>query len=129
MEKSSDKFVLRPFTVDDYEQYSSWWEDPPQIEDLPKIGIVCGDMKAVGFLARTDCSFSIITWWYCNPKNTAKESHKALNIMFKELCALSAAMGRGKVFCYSNNRAIVKIAERLGFINYDGHLVGSFSNG
>lgn len=129
MAESIVEYGIRPFMPEDYEQYASWWEDPPQLEDLPKIGVVCGDMKAVGFLARTDCSFTIITWWYCNPSNKGKESHKALSCIFKELVALSAAMGRYKIFCYSRKRAIIRMLESMSFVNYDGHIVGEVSNG
>ena len=53
MAESGDKYVLRAFTLDDYEQYSSWWSDAPPLESLPMVGLVSGDMKAVGFLALT----------------------------------------------------------------------------
>ena len=60
MAKSGNGNVLREFTVDDYEQYASWFDHPPELEDLPPMGLVCGDMKAVGFLYRTDSTFCVL---------------------------------------------------------------------
>lgn len=123
MAESGDKYVLRAFTLDDYEKYSSWWSDAPPLESLPMVGLVSGDMKAVGFLARTDCDFSIITFWYANPSNSGKESYYALREVMGGLINASRIFGKNKIFCYSNNRGIVKMLESFGFINHTGHLI------
>jgi len=123
METGSDKFLLRHYEESDYELFSSWWCDPPPKSSLPKIGLVCGDMKAVGFLARTDCDFTIITWWHANPLNNGKESYMALKILVKGLCDASTLVNKSKIFCYTTKRGMVKMLESLKFINHNGHLI------
>ncbi len=127
MEKSSNRFILREFLDTDYEEYASWWtkegEAPPDIPSLPKFGIVSGDMKAVGFLANTDCDFGIITWWYCNPANEGKESYMSLKRTIMGLCQTASLLGKKKVFVYTGNNGMIKLLESLNFINHDGHLV------
>lgn len=126
MAESSDKQFLRPFLNDDYEWFIKWWDEPPPRESLPHIGFVYDD-KAVGFLALTDCDFSIFTFWMANPENKPKESHKALKEIINACIAASIYHGKNKIFCYTHNRGIVRILERAGFINYDGHLIGDYS--
>ncbi len=124
MAKSGDKYVLRLFNIDkDYELYKSWWNDPPPIESLPRIGMVIGDMKAVGFLAMTDCNFSIFTWWCANPQNKGRESYKSLKRLIQ--CALDAsrAVNKKYVFCYTNERGMIKLLESQNFKNNSGHLI------
>ena len=131
MAESSDKFLLRIFRNDDYNQYISWWSEdghvPPPSTSLPEAGLVCGKMKAVGFLANTDCDFGVITWWYANPDNKGKESYKALHKLFRGLLEVAQMYGKTKVFCYTNKRAIIRMLESLGFVNHDGHLVAEFN--
>lgn len=126
MEKSRDKQLLRPFCNDDYDMYSSWWDEPPELKSLPHTGFVYDD-KAVCFLAVTDCDFSILTFWYANPKNTAKETHKGMTEVLNACIAAGIYHAKPKVFCYTHNRGITRILERAGFVNYDGHLIGDYS--
>lgn len=125
MAQSGDKLVLRGFKPDDYDEYASWWGEynPPWKESLPKLGLIAGDMKAAGFVAQTDCDFAIITWWHTNPKNKARETYEYLNVLFLGLCEMAKRIGKNKVFCYCNIRSVVKILEKIGFRNYDGHLI------
>jgi len=125
--ESGTKHVLRPFSkVDDYEMYCNWWDDvPPPMSSLPKIGFNY-DNKACGFLALTDCDFSIITFWHANPENKPNETHKALTEIIRVCIASSVYYGRKRIFCYTHKRGIIKILEREGFVNNEGHLVGVF---
>ena len=123
MAKSGDKLLLREFTNDDYIEYSSWWDDPPPPSSLPRIGLVSGDMKAVGFLARTDCDFSIITFWHANPKNSKTESYAHLRELMIGLIESSILTNHNKIFCYTHNRGMIRMLESLGFVNHDGHLI------
>lgn len=129
MAQSGDKFVLRAFHDNDYNEYVSWWdgEIPPKQDSLPKVGVVSGDMKAVGFIANTDCDFAILTFWYCNPKNKTTESHKAMKRIMQGLCEAAEIIGKKKVFCYTNRRGMIKLLESLNFINHDGHLITEFN--
>ena len=123
MAESGDKYVLREFNSSDYELYKIWWDSPPPIDSFPRISFVIGDMKAVGFLAMTDCNFSILTWWRANPNNKGKESYMALEKLIK--CALdtSRLINKKYVFCYTNQRGMITLLESLGFKNNSGHLV------
>lgn len=125
MAQSSDKFILRQFLPSDYEEYASWWhpDNPPAPEDLPKIGLVVGNMKAVGFLANTDCSFGVITFWMEHPANKPRETKEALELLFKALIESSIIMGKKKIFLYTKIRSIIRLLESLHFINHDGHLI------
>lgn len=121
-----DKQFLRPFLNDDYEWFAKWWDEPPPLTSLPHIGFVY-DNKGVGFLALTDCDFSIFTFWMASPENKPKESHKAMCEIINACIAASIYHGKNKIFCYTHNRGIVRILERAGFVNYDGHLIGDYS--
>lgn len=129
METRIDKYVLRPFTLEDYPEFAMWWypNEAPPLESLPQIGLVSGDMKAIGFLANTDTDFGIITWWYANPENTAKESYNAMKRIFMGLIDASIILNKNKIFCYTQRRSIMRMLESLGFKNYDGHLVAEVS--
>jgi len=125
VETSGGIIILRSFNIEDYNEYASWWdpEAPPEVSNLPDFGIVYGDMKAIGFLANTDCDIGIITFWHCNPKNKAIESYKALKALVIALCEAAALMGKSKVFCYTNKRGMIRLLESLNFINHEGHLI------
>lgn len=119
-----DQYVLRLFRPEDYEEYSGWWEDPPQKESLPRIGIVSGDMKAVGFVADTDTDISILTFWDANPENTARESYKALDSIIYGAITLSRHMGKAFVFCFTNRSGMRKLLKKQGFEEREqGHLI------
>ncbi len=123
MAQSGDKYVLREFTLNDYDEYASWWDDPPPVSSIPNIGYVSGDMKAVGFLALTDCDFCILTWWCANPQNKGKESYMALDRIVKGCVDTARLIGKNYVFCYTNERGMIRLLESAGFKNNDGHLV------
>lgn len=121
MAESGSGYVLREFKESDYEEFASWWDTPPPKTSLPRIGIVCGDMDAVGFLANTDTDFAIITWWHAKPNG--KESYKKLKKVVMALMETAVIIGKTKVFCYTNIRGMIRLLESLGFENHDGHLI------
>jgi hypothetical protein len=123
MATSGDSYILREFTVDDYEQYSSWFNVAPELEDLPPIGLVSGDMKAVGFLYRTDSTFCVLAFWHANPDNKPKETYLALRQVVMGLCDIAKQIGKKNVFITTSNRAMIKLLKKLGFYNADGHLI------
>lgn len=128
MEKSIDKFFLELFTMDDYDMFCKWWGDsPPKETTLPDMGFNIGN-KMIGFLADTDTDFMIMTWWQCNPDNTARESHEALR-RYIMICKEAAKMkGKNYVFCYTNKRGMIRLLESHNFNNFDGHFVAELSN-
>lgn len=128
MAKSGDGYVLREFTVDDYEQYASWFEDPPQLEDLPPVGLVCDDMKAVGFLYRTDSTFCVLAYWHTNPECKRKEGYKALKKVIMGLCDTAKILKRNNIFITTNIRGMIRLLESLGFYNANGHLILRLQN-
>lgn len=117
--------MIRQFTPEDYKQYASWWKpnNPPARQDLPTIGLVVEDMKAVGFLALTDCSFGIITFWMPNPKNTPKETKETLLELFKALVDAGLIMKKNKIFIYTQIPSIIRLLKSIHFRNNDGHLI------
>lgn len=123
MAKSGDSYVLREFTVDDYDLYASWFDVPPQLEDLPPIGLVSGDMKAVGFLYRTDSTFCVLAFWHAHPDNKPRETYRALRQVIMGLCDVAKEIGKKNVFITTGNRAMIQLLKRLGFYNADGHLI------
>jgi len=123
MAKGGDSYVLRNFTVNDYDLFASWHDVPPQLEDLPPTGLVCGDMKAAGFLYRTDSTFCVLAFWHTNPDNTKKESYSSLKKVIKGLCDIAMIYNKKNVFITTNNRGMIRLLESLGFYNADGHLI------
>lgn len=128
MAESGDKYILREFNVEDYREYASWFDDAPGLEDLPATGLVAGNMKAVGFLYRTDSSFCIIAFWHTNPKNSKRESYGALREVIKGLCDIAKIYKRKNVFITTTNRGMIRLLESLGFYNSDGHLILRIDN-
>ena len=123
MAESGNGYVLRGFTVGDYDQFASWFDVPPTLEDLPPTGLVCGEMKAVGFLYMTDSSFCILAFWHVNPKNTKKESYVSLKKVIMGLCDVAKILGKKNVFITTTNRGMIRLLEGLNFYNADGHLI------
>jgi hypothetical protein len=123
MAESGDKYILSEFTVDDYEQFASWFDTPPELEDLPPIGLKSGDMKAVGFLYRTDSSFCIVAFWHANPANTKRETYLSLKRVVQGLCDTAKIIGKKNVFITTTNRGMIHLLKGLGFYNADGHLI------
>lgn len=123
MAKGGNSYILREFTVNDYNQFASWYEVPPELEDLPPTGLVCGDMKAVGFLYRTDSTFCVLAFWHTNPENTKRESYIALKEVIIGLCNIAMIYKKKNVFITTNNRGMIRLLESLNFYNADGHLI------
>lgn len=123
MAESGNKYVLKEFKPKDYKLFSSWWEDPPPVTSLPKAGLVCGDMKAVGFLANTDTDFAIITWWHANPENATKESYKAMRKIIMGLIEIARIYNKNYVFCYTPVNGMIKLLEKEGFTGDHGHMM------
>lgn len=123
MAKSGDKYILREFNIKDYKEYSSWFKNPPKVEDLPRTGVVSGDMKAAGFLYNTDSTFCIIAFWHANPKNTNRETYNSLKEVIIGLCHIAKIYGKKNVFITTNKRGMIHLLKRLGFYNDDGHLI------
>ena len=120
MAESSNKYVLREFMTQDYSQYASWFDDAPTWSNLPTIGLVSGDMKAVGFLYKTDSDFCIIAFWHANPKNKAKETYAALREIIAGLCNAGKLIGKKNVFITTTNRGMIRLLKSMGFYNADG---------
>jgi hypothetical protein len=80
-------------------------------------------MKAVAFLANTDCDFCILTWWYANPLNKKRESYMALSEIIKGIIEAAMAINKKHIFCHTTNRGMISLLESFNFINVgDGHL-------
>lgn len=126
MAEGADKYVLRKFTEADYDLYSSWFDTPPKMKDLPNVGLVSGNMLAVGFLYITDSNFSVMAFWHCNPNNKMNESYLALKEIVKGACDASKVLKRNNVFIYTNQRSMIRLCKSLGFSNFDGHLIKEF---
>lgn len=123
MAESGDSYVLREFTIDDYKQFSSWFNTPPTLDDLPPTGLVCGNMKAVGFLYVTDSTFCVLAFWHTNPMNTKKESYVSLKKIIMGLCDIAKIYNKKNVFLTTNKRGMIRLLKSLGFYNADGHLI------
>ena len=123
MAASSNKYVLREFLVSDYAQFINWFEEAPKLEDLPPIGLVSGEMKAVGFLYRTDSTFCVLAFWHSNPDNSNIESYRGLREVIMGLCDIAKNIGKKNVFIATTNRGMIKLLKGLGFYNADGHLI------
>lgn len=123
MAKGSDKYILRSFKPEDYKQFSSWFDNSPTMEDLPKVGLVSGDMKAVGFMYNTDSAFCIIAFWHVNPQNTKRESYEALKTVVQGLCDAAKIFSKKNVFITTTNRGMITLLKSMGFYNASGHLI------
>lgn len=127
MAQGSNSELLRPYTDGDYNTFIKWWgKDPPKPLSLPHLGFIYNN-SAVCFVALTDCDFGILTFWCANPESKPKQMHRALTEVMRACIAASIYHAKPKVFCYTHNRAVVKILEREGFANHDGHLIGDYN--
>lgn len=107
----------------DYDLYASWWpQGAPPKDSLPVSGVNIDD-KAMGFLALTDCDFSIITWYMIDPKLKPREKYKLIKKVFVALLGLAKLAGKNYAFCFTNNRAIIRMLESLNFYQIErGHM-------
>lgn len=130
METNSGKLILKSFDrIYDYTEYASWWKNhgyiPPKLDDLPINGFSVFEDKiltACGFLALTDCSFTIFGLWYSNPNNKKRNSYISLKMIIEAAKLTCVYNGRSQVFCYTSKRSMIKLLEGCHFINNDGHL-------
>lgn len=124
MEKNGiSKLSVRAFDIEkDFEAYAALWIDgvcPPK-ESLPKNGVVIGD-SLIGFLALTDCNFTIMTWYQFFEVSGIKK-HRAFNDYIEWSKQVAKENGKKFIFCFSNKSGIVKILESHKFYEIEkGH--------
>lgn len=126
MAQDKRKLLLDVFDpIDDYDEYASWWDNAPDVGSLPRSGFCVRDkegMVACMFLARTDCDFTIITFWYDRPEASARDKYIAYSMMIDACKQMTVKMGRKQIFIYTTVSGIIKILKRHGFKNNNGHL-------
>ena len=132
MAKNIGKFVLRPFEVlKDYQEYASWWNNPPKIKDLSRTGLaidIDGKLSACGFLYQTDSSFTVFAMWYCRGGLKPRQAHKALKMIIEGAKEITLMSGRDTCFIYTHKSGMIKLCESAKFVNHDGHLIWQASN-
>jgi hypothetical protein len=124
MEKGSYINVLRDFDIEqDFAEFASRWDEGicPPVASLPKNGVVVGDGDLMGFLAMTDCDFTIITWYQFG-KVSSVAKHRAFNDYIEWCKQVAKNNGKKFCFCFSNKSGIIRILESHKFHQIDkGH--------
>jgi len=113
MAEGSNGNVLRAFEpANDFEAYSKLWDDGicPPISSLPQNGVVIGE-HLMGFLAMTDCDFTIMTWYQFGLDSKGIDKHRAFNEYIKWCLKVAKDNGKKYVFCFSNKNSIMRILE------------------
>ena len=100
------------------------WNETMTPEALPKTGFIIPG-KAVGFLYRTDSSLALIENLVAAPGLSREERSEAVDAIVAAVCAEAAKQGFKMLLGYTVLDAVVKRAERFGFIYVAGnfHLV------
>jgi len=119
---------IRPFSkitdFDDLNEFTDGQGFPrfdPRI--LPTIGVcVYDDNKKLCFAwlyLESSTVFAIIEWTITNPENTPKESYKSLQVAVKHLTGIALKLGYIRIMTSSNNKGLIRIYEKAGFIQTD----------
>ena len=124
MAESSFINILRKFDVDaDFAEFAARWDEGicPPIASLPKNGVVVGEGDLMGFLAMTDCDFTIITWYQFG-KVSGVAKHRAFNDYINWCKQVAKDNGKKFCFCFSNKSGIIRILESHKFYEIEkGH--------
>ena len=110
-----------------FEHVKGWlqhWNESMTPEALPKTGFIIPD-KAVGFLYRTDSSMALIENLVARPGLSREERNEAVDAIVTAVCEEAARQGFKTLLGYTVLDAVVKRAQRHGFLYVAGafHLV------
>ncbi|MBZ4417827.1 hypothetical protein [Myxococcus sp. RHSTA-1-4] len=110
-----------------FEQVKDWlqhWNELMVPEALPKTGFIIPG-KAAGFLYRTDSSMALIENLVAAPGLPKDERNVAVDAIVAAVCEEAARQGFKMLLGYTLLDAVVKRAERTGFVYVGGnfHLV------
>ena len=87
---------------------------------LPRTGLACyrkGVLKAAAFLyLEKSSSVAVCGWIMANPGNSSASSHKAVQMLLAAMPDYARRHGAKYLLTTFGNRAVNKIADRLGFI-------------
>lgn len=113
-----------PFVLEQhYAQVHEWlahWNEQLVPEGLPKTGFIIPG-KAAGFLYRTDSSLALIENLVAAPGLSKEERNVALDAVVVAVCEEAARQGFKILMAYTLLDAVVKRAERLGFLYVSGN--------
>lgn len=110
-----------------FDQVSVWMQHRNQLitpDALPKSGFIIPG-KAAGFLYRTDSSMAMIENLVAAPGLGREERDQAVDDIVLAICAEAARLGFKMLVGTTVLEAVVKRAERLGFVYAGGgfHMV------
>ncbi|AEI68032.1 hypothetical protein [Corallococcus macrosporus] len=105
-----------------FEHIKSWlqhWDEVVTPDGLPQTGYVIPG-KAAGFLYRTDSSLAMIENLVAAPGLSKEERNEAVDLIVAAICTESARLGFKILLGTTQLDAVVKRAEKHGFIYVDG---------
>lgn len=101
------------------QEWLQFWNDAVTPETLPQTGFIIPG-KAAGFLYRTDSSLAMIETLVAAPGLSKEERSEAVDLVVAAISEESARLGFQVLVGYTQLDAVVKRAERHGFIYVDG---------
>jgi len=110
-----------------YAQFESWLkvrDDSMPPESLPQTGFIIPG-KAAGFLYRTDSCIAMIENLVAAPGLSKEERSEAVDLVVKAISDEAKKLGFSVLLGYTQLDAVVKRAERHGFVHVDSgyHIV------
>lgn len=130
MAKNFQQYVLKNFDLErDYMEYARWWNSANKRaitpSELPKNGVSVfkGDkLIACGFLFLTDSVWGVLGFWRANPSNKALDTYKSMILIIEGCKKIAMCNGISQIFANTLNRGMIKLLQKSGFENFNGHL-------
>lgn len=118
---------IRMFEASDYPVVCAWWQarkwTPMPLRYLPKNGHVAYDggklLAAAWLYLDSTCPLAWLDWLVTNPKNSPKESIKAIHAVIDTLTLTARAMGSEIMMTAVENKKLIKLYSEKGFKDSD----------
>lgn len=115
--------TVRPYFDSDYPLASEWWQAHgwPAVPRglIPVVGVaveINGSPAAMGWLKlESSTSIGMMEWVVSNPKNSPRDSVKAIREVTESIKACAKAQGRTALFTYCKQPSLARSYERSGF--------------
>ncbi|GHG84957.1 hypothetical protein [Comamonas sp. JC664] len=115
--------TLEPYVPElHFEHIKAWlqsWDEIVTPDGLPQTGFVVPG-KAAGFLYRTDSSLALIENLVAAPGLSKEERNEAVDLVVAAICKEATRLGFKILLGTTQLDAVVKRAEKHGFIYVDG---------
>lgn len=123
------RYTLIPFdAARDYPEVCSWWNHygfpPLPLDHLSTRGFIVWDKvncigTCAGWLYATDSAFSWIDWVVSNPKVSARERVKTIELLLRNVSAIGLRTGAKSIHSSTKHNGLKRLYERVGFKSAD----------